>query len=95
MSLQKFDKDPAAVLDYGIDWDDEDDPWLASGETITASAWTVATGITKDSDSFSDTVTTVWLSGGTAGEEYDIKNTITTSAGRTDERTLTVKVDQR
>ena len=95
MALQTYDKDPAAVLDYGFDWDDETDPWLASGETISASVWTVPTGITKDSDSFSNTTTSIWLSGGTAGVEYMIANKITTDAGRTDERSFVVKVDDR
>jgi len=45
--MTRFLKDPDAVLDYGFDWSD----WLADGETISTSTWTVETGITKDSDS--------------------------------------------
>lgn len=90
--LQVFRKDPDAVLDYALDWATQ---WLASGETITTSVWTVPTGITEDSDSFNDSVTKVWLSGGTAGTTYTIANKITTSAGRTDERSFDILVGQR
>lgn len=83
--MSEFIKDPDAVLDYSIDWSS----WLADGETITASTWVVPDGITKDSDSFSDTATVIWLSGGTAGTTYLIPNHITTSDGREDDRTLT------
>ena len=84
-------KDPNAVLDYCLDWSE----WLASGETITTSVWTVATGITKDSDSFTDEITKIWLSGGTDGERYTVANRITTSDSRTDERTMLIIVGHR
>lgn len=84
-------KDPEAVLDYGFDWSD----WLADGETITDSTWSVSAGLTKDSDSFNDTATTIWLSGGTAGSSYTITNHITTSAGREDDRSHVLKVKDR
>lgn len=90
-AIQSFRKDPASVLDYGIDWSD----WLASGEIISTSTWTVPTGITKDSDSKGDESTIVWLSGGTAGMAYEITNKITTSDSRTVERTIEVIVEQR
>lgn len=89
--IQHFSKDPDAKLDYAIDWSS----WLAAGETITASAWTVATGITEVISSFNDTTTKIWLSGGTAGTTYTIANTITTSDGRIDERTFDVIVEER
>ena len=91
MSRLTKTKDPDAVLDYGFDWSD----WLASGETISTSAWVVDTGITADSDSNTTTITTVWLSGGTAGKVYRITNSITTSAGREDDRSLLIKVQER
>ena len=33
--------DPDAALDYVLDWNDADDPWLASGETVAQAEWTV------------------------------------------------------
>lgn len=83
--------DPQAKLDYPVDWS----TWLAGGETITASTWTVPAGITKDSDSFSDTAALAWLSGGTAGQDYTITNHIVTSAGREDDRSIILKCRER
>jgi hypothetical protein len=88
---QIFTKDPDAELDYGFNWSD----WLATGETISSHTVTVETGLTKDSDSESSGVVTVWLSGGTAGEDYSVECEIVTSASRTDERTMTIRVKNR
>ena len=82
-----FTKDPDATLDYRVEWSS----WLDT-DTIATSTWTVESGITTVSDSNTTTVATIWLSGGTAGEEYEVANLITTAAGRIDERTLTIKV---
>lgn len=89
--MPSYTKDPDATLDYGFDWSD----WLATAETISASTWTVPTGITKVSDSRSTTMTTIWLSGGTVNTDYSVINHITTSAGRVDDRTILIKVRQR
>ena len=95
-----IDKDPQAVLDYKFDWnaaDRDGNKWLATGETISTRTVTVAGGITKDSDSITDSgkSVTVWLSGGTAGSAYLITCQIVTSAGRTDERSFLANVVQR
>jgi hypothetical protein len=90
VAFPKFVKDPQAVLDYKIDWS----AWLED-DTISASEWSATSGITIDSDSFTDTDTTVWLSGGTVGESYDATNEITTDGGRTDDRTITIQVKQK
>jgi len=91
--MSNFAHDPSAVLDYAVDWSD----WLDSGETISASTWTVATGITQTTPSPSNTTTTatIWITGGTAGTYYQLVNHITTSAGRQDDRTITLRVAQR
>lgn len=91
MALQTFRKDPDSVLDYGFDWSS----WLATGETISTSTWTVPSGITKDSDEKDNTSTTIWLSGGTAGTTYALANKIVTSVGRTTERTMDIIVTER
>lgn len=87
-----FYKDPQEVLDYVFDWGTEH---LEAGETITGRTVTVDAGITKDSDTATTTTVTVWLSGGTAGVSYQVACRITTSAARTIERTITVKVQHR
>jgi hypothetical protein len=91
LTLQNPLKDPSAVLDYVFDWTE----WLATGETITDHTITADTGITVDSSTESDGKVIVWLSGGTAGINYKVACLITTSAGRTDERTIWIKVVER
>lgn len=91
MATNTFIKDPSAVLDYVFDWSD----WLATGEVISSHVITVDTGLTKDSSSEASGIVTVWLSGGTAGTNYKVACKIVTSAGRTDERTMWIKVADR
>ena len=91
LTLQNPLKDPSAVLDYAFDWTE----WLATGETITVHTITADTGITVDSSTELDGKVTVWLSGGTAGQNYKVACKITTPAGRTDERTIWIKVVER
>ena len=91
LTLQNPLKDPSAVLDYVFDWTE----WLATVETITDYTITADTGITVDSSPELDGKVTVWLSGGTAGINYKVACLITTSAGRTDERTIWIKVVER
>ena len=91
LTLQNPLKDPSAVLDYAFDWTD----WLAAAETITYHTITADTGITVDSSTESDGKIIVWLSGGTAGINYKVACKIVTSGGRTDERTLWIKVVER
>lgn len=89
----RFAKDPSAVLDYKFDWSS----WLATGETISSHTITADTGITVDSSSLTDTNTsvTVWLSGGTAETSYTVTCQVVTSASRTDERSITIRVKDR
>ena len=91
LTLQNPLKDPSAVLDYVFDWTE----WLATGETIDNYTITADTGITVDSSTEDTGKVTVWLSGGTAGINYKVACLITTTAGRTDERTIWIKVVDR
>lgn len=87
----EIEKDPDSVLDYKIDWSE----WLASGDTVNGAAWTAATGITIDSSAYDTTSSTVWLSGGTVGEEYEVMCEIETAGGRTENQTFTVICTER
>jgi len=84
-----FIKDPGSTVDYELDW-----TAYLSGETISTSTWSVP-GLTVGTTSNTTTTTTVWLSGGTVGERYVARNTITTSGGSTDVRGITIKVEER
>ena len=86
----RFKKDPDSVLDYVFNWAD----WLDTDE-ISSSSTTVATGLTKDSESNTTTTATVWLSGGTSGTEYAVTNRIVTTGGRTVDRTIIISVQER
>lgn len=83
-------KDPNAVLDYYFDWS----TWL-NGDTIATSTWIVPAGLTMTSESETSTRTTIWLSGGIFPERYKVVNRITTGAGRTEDRTLLVIMEEK
>lgn len=86
-SLSKI-KDPVAEKNFGINWTD----WL-DGDTIATSEWDVPAGLTEFLPSTNTTATTtVFLAGGESGKEYDVPNTITTTGGLTDRRTLKIIV---
>lgn len=99
-----FIKDPSAVLDYVFDWaaltngrEGATSDWLDAGETISSHTITATSGITVASSSLTDSNTsvTVWLSGGAAGNYYTVTCRIQTSAARTDERSIRIKVRER
>lgn len=100
-------KDPNAVLDFKFDWKpltngSGNSDWLAAAETITTATITISpsiavTGLIKDSQSLTDTSTsvTVWLSAGTDYVDYTLACKIVTNALRTDERSITICVRNR
>lgn len=90
MALTWDFKDPDEVLDYEVDWTDR-----LAGDTISASLWEVPEGIEMDSEDFSSTKTTIWLSGGTLGERYSLLNRITTAGGRVMDATVRLPIKAR
>ena len=90
--MRTWDKDPQAVLDWAFDWSN----WLATSEAIVGTpVITVDSGLTKDSQSNTTTKVTVWLSGGTLATTYKVACRITTNQGRTDERTIGIRITDR
>lgn len=99
--MREFLKDPDAVLDYVFNWG----AWLGDGEEITESTffvdgvesdtvpWTI--DLVVDQAITGQLITTVWLSGGTLGARYTITNRIETDGGRTDDRSVVVRVAER
>jgi hypothetical protein len=76
-------KTPDEVKDYSLDW--SKDLGTDTVANTSYSVWTVSpsdVNVTQSSIATNGTVATVWLSGGTAGQVYHVKNTITTVAGR-------------
>ena len=74
------------VLDYWIDWSGV----LADSETIASSSWSVSTGMTKGSEGRDGSKCYVFAGPATGSGAFDLVNTVTTSQGRTYERTLRV-----
>lgn len=72
-------KAPTEVLDYQIDWSTR----LAAGEEIATSVFTVDGGLVIDSQSYTTTTSTVWLSAGTLFSDANVTCTITTNQSRT------------
>lgn len=92
-TIASYVKDPDAKLDYSIDWSS----WLPAGDTISAVAWT-ATGVTVSASpapSHASGIATVWLEGGTKGEDATVTCRVTTTAGRIDDRTIRISVRER
>ena len=94
--LAAYTKASTALLDYGVDWGTS---WLDStgSEILSTSNWVIPAGLTSTNDTYSTVtgITTVWLSGGSTGEDYDCVNIIETSAGRRDARTIAIRVRDR
>lgn len=91
MARFNFVKDPNAQLDWQFNWAD----WLAVGETIATATFTADDGLTVDSTGHDDIVATIWVSGGTAGNVYRVTNHVVTSADRTDDRSINIRVTER
>lgn len=84
-------KDPNEVLDYSIDWSQR-----LNGDVINASSWTVGGTLVAANTSFSNTVSTVWLSGGTANSApLSCKCQITTLAGRTMDQSVQIVIQNK
>ena len=90
--MTTYKKDPDATLDYTIDWTE----WLSAiDDTISTSTWVAEAGLTVDSDTNTTTAATAFVSGGTAGTTLTLTNRITTVGGRTDDRSITLKIVER
>jgi len=87
-------KDPDETLDFYIDWSSTLAE-VSPADTVSSSSWTATNGVTVDSDSNTTTSSTVWVSGGTDRKYSELVNTIVTASGRTHQRTIALKIQQR
>jgi hypothetical protein len=98
MILAKYEKQPAEVKDYDIDYSD----WLIPAEdtidgiTTTVTSETQATP-TLEVDYTQQTITLakLWISGGTVGVQYKITVRMTSEGGRIDESELIFSIKDR
>lgn len=87
-----FLKDPAARLDYAVDWSAN----YLDTATITASDWTVEpAGATVSATLMTPTRTGATIDGGVPGAVYRIVNRITLSDGRRDDRAVVIRIEAR
>ncbi len=90
-----FAKDPASTVDYSVDWSD----WLASDELITNTLWDIVPieplGLVTGVEQAGSAVRSVTVSGGVAGNVYRLACTISTDAGRTVARGMTIRCLER
>lgn len=98
MILAKYEKQPAEVKDYDIDYGE----WLGPAADELATAVAVVTSATEetptlqvDSIAKSTTAVKLWISGGTAGVTYKVTVQMSTRDGRLDESELVFKVKDR
>jgi hypothetical protein len=85
-----FEKDPDSVEDFPINWAGH-----LNGDTIATTAWSSLDGLTVVSDSNTDTVTDVLVSGGSECTTYRLRNRITTAGGRTYDKTIYVRIREQ
>ncbi|EAT08222.1 hypothetical protein NYF14_02715 [Sphingobium sp. 10 DY56-G10] len=87
-------KDPQARVDHAIDWS----AYLA-GQSLIASDWTVepeeAGGMVVEESAFEAQRSSARVAGGRAGQVYRLTNRVTLSDGQADERSVTMRVEER
>lgn len=88
--VNPYVKDPNATLDYTVNW-----AAFLGVDTISSDSWIVPAGITSVTETNTTTTSTIWLSGGTLGEKYGLINRIVTAGGRTDDRTIYIRVREQ
>lgn len=88
-------KDPAAALDYAVDWGAE----YLDGDSLAESAWEVVPvepgGLVVVGSRFDDRMATATASGGIAGHVYQLTNTVVLLSGLSDSRSVVLRVDDR
>jgi len=83
-----------ANLDYSMDW--TLGKWLQVGEVILSSVWVpLTTGVTITNQQNVGGITSAFIHVNTPSKVYHVVNTITTSDGRVDSRTLILSCKQR
>lgn len=90
-----FLKDPDAVLDYRVDWTAA----AGAGTSLLVSDWAVAPteagGVSVVSAALDGLIANVRLGGGVPGHLYVVGNRVTLADGSVDERSLTIRVENR
>lgn len=88
-----FVKDPAALVDYAVDWA----AGYLGARSIVASDWDIrpAGALALAAASIAGGRAVATLSGGVPGQVCRVTNRVRLSDGRSDERTLVIRVEDR
>jgi hypothetical protein len=88
--LQSYKKDPAATLDYTMNWA----PFCGPDDDIADASLEIQPGITYVTAVVANKQQTVWLTGGTLGLSYTVTYEIETVLGRKDRRTIVIVIEK-
>ena len=88
MIIATYSKLQDSTTTFGIDWSE----WLGT-RIITVSTWDVG-GLTIEAEDFTDTTTTIQLSGGLWTESFTITNTVTLDSTDVESRQLVINIQQ-
>lgn len=88
-----INKDPQAVLDYGRRWN----AWLAlANDTILSASVAADAPLQVQGDvTVGDGVVSAMIGGGTPGQTHRVTFTVNTSSGRTDQRSIFLRIKDR
>lgn len=94
--MSNYLKDPSATVDYSIDWGAG---YLGEARTVSVSDWSVSPvedgGVAVIATLVAPTRTSATLSGGIRGHVYRVSNRVSMSDGRSDERMLVLRMEDR
>ncbi|MEE9158934.1 MAG: hypothetical protein V3U60_11170 [Gammaproteobacteria bacterium] len=90
MSCEVFQKDIGGTRRVIVDYSS----WLGSSEVASA-AWTVPSGVTQANSSITSSTAINYFSGGTDGQQYEIKVCITTNDAAPRIKCVTFLIDVR
>jgi len=100
--MANFVKDPDALLDYKVDYND----WLGNDQIVSATVFTDATAVDATAAAIlsglrvasitvsASSAVVAWLSAGVSASEYTVTVRIWTSAGRRDDQCFTVEIEE-
>ena len=92
MILAKYEKQPAEVKDYDIDYSEWLAPVADDLDAVTTSVECLSdpgdTSLQVDRAPFTATTVKLWISGGTHGARYKVTVTVTTTYERVDQSEL-------
>lgn len=82
-------KSPASTKDFGMDWS----RWLSEGDSIQGVVWNIPSPLTRVSEHINGSITSVFISDGVLGRDYELECTVTTAQGRIKDETMLISVE--